>query len=170
MTKIKLGDIYEFQFGIGNTNPNNNGKYPVYGSNGIIGYYSEYNSEDSPIIGHIGAYAGCVIFGYNKHFVTYNGIICKLKSGFDKWYAYFLLKTLCLEKRAKGSAQPFLTYNILENIKIEVPDIKTQEKIGKILLNVDNQIKRNNDMVQKLQSFNTSISYFSMKGEMRYAS
>ena len=26
-------------------NLDNNGKYPVYGANGIIGYYSEYNHE-----------------------------------------------------------------------------------------------------------------------------
>jgi type I restriction enzyme S subunit len=35
----------------------------VYGSNGIVGTHNEYNSEDSPVIGHIGAYAGIVNWG-----------------------------------------------------------------------------------------------------------
>src|SRR5690554_8043412 len=74
----RLDTIYKFQYGKGNTIPKKGGLYPVYGSNGIVGTHSEYNSEDSPVIGHIGAYAGIVNWGIGKHFVTYNGIICKL--------------------------------------------------------------------------------------------
>lgn len=70
-----LGKVYKFQYGKGNTIPTTGGKYPVYGSNGIVGTHSEFNSEDSPVIGHIGAYAGIVNWGKGKHFVTYNGII-----------------------------------------------------------------------------------------------
>ena len=171
MTKMRLGDIYEFQFGEGNTNPSNDGQFPVYGSNGIIGHYTIFNSEDAPIIGHIGANAGCVVYGYGKHFVTYNGIICKVKDGFDKMYAYYLLHTLKLQERAKGSAQPFLTYDMLNNINIEnVLSLDAQQKAGRILCDIDAQIQRNNDMVHKLQLNDTTISCFSMKGKMRYAS
>ena len=55
-----LGEVYKFQYGKGNTIPTSGGDYPVYGSNGIVGSHSEYNSENSPVIGHIGAYAGIV--------------------------------------------------------------------------------------------------------------
>lgn len=55
-----LGEVYKFQYGMGNTIPTIGGKYTVYGSNGIVGTHNEFNSEDSPIIGHIGAYAGIV--------------------------------------------------------------------------------------------------------------
>ena len=78
--QIALGDIYDFKYGTGNTIPTTGGDYPVYGSNGIVGSHYEYNSEDSPVIGHIGAYAGIVNFGKGKHFVTYNGVICRHKS------------------------------------------------------------------------------------------
>lgn len=78
-----LGEIYEFQYGKGNTIPNTGGKFPVYGSNGIVGTHNEFNSEDAPIIGHIGAYAGIVNWGAGKYFVTYNGVICRMKSGID---------------------------------------------------------------------------------------
>ena len=169
MTKTKLGSIYDFQFGEGNTNPNNNGEYPIYGSNGIIWYYTKYNSEDTPVIWHIGANAGCIVFWYGKHFVTYNGIICKLKDNFDKRYAYFLLHTLKLQERAKGSAQPFLTYDLLENIEINVPDLNTQKKIGNILKNMNEQILRNEDMIQKLQVLTRAISYLFRNREIRYA-
>lgn len=71
--EMRIGDIYDFQYGTGNTIPKSGGQYPVYGSNGIVGSHDKYNSEDSPVIGHIGAYAGIVNWGQGKHFVTYNG-------------------------------------------------------------------------------------------------
>ncbi len=77
---MSIGDIYDFKYGKGNTIPTEGGKYPVYGSNGIVGTHHEYISEDSPVIGHIGAYAGIINWGEGKHFVTYNGVICKHKS------------------------------------------------------------------------------------------
>nr|WP_244592008.1 restriction endonuclease subunit S [Escherichia coli] len=78
--EMRIGDIYDFQYGTGNTIPKSGGQYPVYGSNGIVGSHDKYNSEDSPVIGHIGAYAGIVNWGQGKHFVTYNGVICRHKS------------------------------------------------------------------------------------------
>lgn len=63
-----LGEVYKFQYGMGNTIPTLGGEYPVYGSNGIVGTHNEFNSEDSPVIGHIGAYAGIVNWGAGKHF------------------------------------------------------------------------------------------------------
>ena len=75
--EMRIGDIYDFQYGTGNTIPKSGGQYPVYGSNGIVGSHDKYNSEDSPVIGHIGAYAGIVNWGQGKHFVTYNGVICR---------------------------------------------------------------------------------------------
>ena len=58
ITYGKLSDIYDFQYGKGNTNPDNGGIYPIYGSNGVIGGYDKWNSEDAPVIGHIGANCG----------------------------------------------------------------------------------------------------------------
>ena len=78
-TRWRLGTLeglYNFQYGLGNNNPDNGGIYPVYGSNGIIGGYHEYNNEDAPVIGHIGANCGSVVFAFGRHYVTYNGVMC----------------------------------------------------------------------------------------------
>ena len=71
----KLGSIYQFQYGHFNNNPDNGGIYPIYGANGIIGGYHGFNAENSVVIGHMGAYAGHVLWVEGKHFVTYNGTI-----------------------------------------------------------------------------------------------
>ena len=129
-----LGDIYKFQYGTGNTIPTTGGEYPVYGSNGIVGSHSEYNSEDSPVIGHIGAYAGIVNFGKGKHFVTYNGVICKLISEkVNPRYGYHQLLKQDFNSLAKNSSQPFVSYKELNSVKIPIPPLEEQSRIVSIL-------------------------------------
>jgi len=129
-----LGEVYKFQYGTGNTIPTSGGEYPVYGSNGIVGSHSEYNSEDSPVIGHIGAYAGIVNWGEGKHFVTYNGVICKLiNEKVISRYAYHQLLNHDFNSLAKNSSQPFVSYKELNSVKVPIPSLEEQERIVSIL-------------------------------------
>ena len=147
----RLSDIYVFQYGKGNENPDNGGIYPVYGSNGIIGGYDKFNSDDAPVIGHIGANAGSVVFAKGKHFVTYNGVICKIKDCADKMYGYYALLSSNLKKVAFGSAQPFVSYNSLNRIVIYLPSIEKQKKIANILSTYDELIENNNKRIKLLE-------------------
>jgi len=118
----KLDELYEFQYGFGNVNPDNGGEYPVYGSNGIIGSYDKYNNEDAPVIGHIGANCGSLIYAPGKHFVTYNGVMCKIKHEFDKYFGYSVLLNQDFKSNTRGTSQPFLSYDMLNEINIIIPD------------------------------------------------
>ncbi|HAV2258816.1 restriction endonuclease subunit S [Klebsiella variicola subsp. variicola] len=132
--QIALGDIYDFKYGTGNTIPTTGGDYPVYGSNGIVGSHYEYNSEDSPVIGHIGAYAGIVNFGKGKHFVTYNGVICRHKSKkVLPQYAYYLLLLQNFGEKSNSASQPFVSYNILKAPIVSIPSLAEQARIVTIL-------------------------------------
>lgn len=131
-----LGEIYDFQYGTGNVIPVDGGDYPVYGSNGIVGSHNVYNSEDSPVIGHIGAYAGIVNWGAGKHFVTYNGVICKHKNTLvNRKFAYYLLLMQNFGAKSKNSSQPFVSYSTLMEPKVAVPPLKVQHEIVRILDN-----------------------------------
>jgi type I restriction enzyme S subunit len=133
-----LGEIYKFQYGKGNTIPTLGGEYPVYGSNGIVGTHNEFNSEDSPVIGHIGAYAGIVNWGKGKHFVTYNGVICKLISELvSPKYAYYQLLKQDFNSMAKSASHPFVSYAELNKVLIPVPSPTEQARIVAILDNFD---------------------------------
>lgn len=123
--EMRIGDIYDFQYGTGNTIPKSGGQYPVYGSNGIVGSHDKYNSEDSPVIGHIGAYAGIVNWGQGKHFVTYNGVICRHKSKeVLQKYAYYLLLLQDFGSKSNSASQPFVSYNILNAPIVSTTDEK----------------------------------------------
>lgn len=127
-----LQDIYKFQYGKGNNNPDNGGQYPVYGSNGIIGWYDEYNNEDEPVIGHIGA-AGSLNFAYGKHFVTYNGIMCNILNPRDMYFGYICLLSQNLAAQVRGSTQPFISYDMLYEIKLVIPSEDALEKYNQVV-------------------------------------
>jgi type I restriction enzyme S subunit len=131
---MSIGEIYDFQYGKGNTIPKEGGQYPVYGSNGVVGTHHEYNSEDSPVIGHIGAYAGIVNWGKGKHFVTYNGVICKHKSKeVHPQFAYYILLAQDFGSKAKNSSQPFVSYETLKEPVVLIPSLAEQARIVSIL-------------------------------------
>lgn len=147
----RLGDIYEFKYGQFNNNPDNGGEYPIYGANGIIGGYTEYNAENSAVIGHMGAYAGHVIWAEGKHFVTYNGTMAYPKvADLDKKFGFHMLQYLNIPKITAGSGQPFVSYSDLENIKIYKPTFDEQAKIGSILDWLDALIVTNQSKGEKL--------------------
>ena len=109
-----LGDIYDFQYGDFNNNPSNGGNFSVYGANGKIGGYTEFNAEDSIVIGHMGEYAGSITWAAGKHFVTYNGIITEPKNEYVlPKFGLYLFEKLNLRKMCGGSGQPFLSYSCL---------------------------------------------------------
>ncbi len=131
---LHLNEIYKFQYGIGNKIPTIGGEYPVYGSNGIVGTHNEYNSENAPVIGHIGAYAGIVNWAEGKHFVTYNGIICnKINDNVNSRYAYYLLLSQNFIDKANKASQPFISYDILNKCIVPVPPLEEQQRIVSIL-------------------------------------
>ena len=138
----KLGEIYRFQYGMFNNNPSNGGKYPVYGANGIIGGFTNYNAENSVIIGHMGEYAGSVLWGEGKHFVTYNGTISSPRQDFiAPKFGYYMLFNKDINKICGGSGLPFLSYEQLNKIDINFPrELKEQIKISTMMSNLDNLI------------------------------
>ena len=152
--KCCVGDIYKFQYGKGNNIPEDKGDYPCYGSNGIVGHHTEYNSENAPIIGHIGAYAGIVNWGYGKHYVTYNGVICNLKDKrFNPIYGFFLLKSQDYLNMAKrGGAQPFVSYDLLENPKVFIPPVSLQNDFSNIIIKLEESKSFINKQVNELQT------------------
>ena len=77
-------------------------------------------------------------------------------------YAYYWFSSPWIQKKLcnnnKGSTVPLLTLSEIKSLPIKYPqNLKKQEKVVKILSSIDEQIKRNNDMVQKLQVLSQGI-------------
>lgn len=161
--QCRVGDVYKFQYGKGNKIPEDKGEYPCYGSNGMVGHHITFNSEDAPIIGHIGAYAGIVNWGAGKHYVTYNGVICKLRDNHNNSkYGFYLLKAQDYLNAAKrGGAQPFVSYDLLEEPLLYLPPLDLQNEFAKKIEAIEKQkelVKRS--IVETETLFNSRMDYW----------
>ena len=150
-----LQDLYTFQYGKGNNNPDNGGVYPVYGSNGIIGGYDEYNNEDAPVIGHIGINCGSLVFAFGKHFVTYNGVMCNVNNPKKKYFGYLTLANSRLQAHVRGSSQPFVSYDMLYEIKAVLPPNEIIEQFEKQVTPLFEQISSNQREIKYLLELQT---------------
>lgn len=107
------------------------GKYKVFGANGIIGFYDKYNHEESEVlITCRGATCGTVNLSEPKSWVTGNAMVAKPKTKtLDKQFLFHLLKNSNLKSVISGSAQPQITRASLSILKIPLPPIEVQKEI-----------------------------------------
>ena len=89
--ECNLGDIATFRNGKSSPQRNGSYSYPVYGSNGIIGYSNKANSSGcTVIIGRVGSYCGTVYYSKNECWVTDNAIIGSAKENNSSEFLYWL--------------------------------------------------------------------------------
>lgn len=101
--------------------------YPVYGANGIIGYYNEYNHAEQTIL--IGCRGTCGFINVSVPFSYVNGnAMCldKLDNRYDIEFLKNFLKTYDFSKIITGSTIPQITIEGLKNVL--VPDITLEEQ------------------------------------------
>ena len=133
-----------------------NGKFPVYGANGIIGRYNEYNHEKPTVlITCRGATCGNIhitvpnayINGNAMALDNLNEIICK------KEYLYYFLQYYDMSKIISGTAQPQITITGLKKVKVKLYSINKQEKIVNELNKINKLIKLKKRQLEELQKF-----------------
>jgi len=142
-----LMEIFDFSSGKSIKN-NVNGNYPIYGSNGIIGYTNQFNEEEGLLIGRVGA-SGSIHKLSQKAWVTDNVLIARPKVSMDKEFLYFSLIGMNLLQYATKSAQPLLTQQILNPLKIWFPELKEQKKIASILSKVSELIQKSDQIIEQ---------------------
>lgn len=130
-----LGEILYFHYGKGlkKISREETGKYPVYGSNGVVGYHSEY-FVDVPclIIGRKGS-TGEVQYSKKKCWPIDTTYYVKESEEYSLTFFYFLLRKLRLSDLDKSTAIPGLNRNDAYRIKIFLPPLPIQKQIAEIL-------------------------------------
>ena len=155
MEKIKLNEICNLkQWKIIPTSDLQEDGYPVYGANGIIGYYSEYNHENETVaITCRGATCGSINITEPKSYVTGNAMcIDELRGDISVKYLYYCLKNYDFNKVISGSAQPQITRQNLEKVNITIESTKEQQKIVKILDMVSSVIDKRKIQLENLDN------------------
>ena len=154
--EVTISDIANLKNG--KKRPSELGVIPVFGGNGIMEYVNSFNSEDTIVIGRVGAYCGCVYFSKGKCWVSDNAIAAKAKAGNDNEYLYYLLSSLNLNHHHIGGAQPLMTQDIIGRIEVVVPQKKDdQRRIASILSSLDRKIELNNKINADLEEMAQAI-------------
>jgi type I site-specific deoxyribonuclease len=129
--------------------------YPVFGANGYIGFYSEYNHENETItVTCRGATCGEVTLVKPKTYITGNSMsIDDIDE--QKYNVKFIYYALCIRGFSDvitGSAQPQIVGSSIKKVKFFVPCIKEQSEIANFLTWVDQRIE---NLAQQLEQVKT---------------
>ncbi|MCH9758873.1 MAG: restriction endonuclease subunit S [Proteobacteria bacterium] len=129
------------------------GPYKVFGANGVIGYYNEYNHEDAEIaITCRGATCGTINMTEPKSWITGNAMVVQPEKNILKKYLFEILNYIDLLHVITGSAQPQITRENLSPVIIPVPPKEVQEKIVtecKVIGKASKQAKQTIDNAEK---------------------
>ena len=141
--------------------------YPVYGANGIIGYYNEYNHEN-PVVAITcrGATCGTINFTVPQSYVTGNAMcLDDTRSDILPEYLYYCLLHYDFNNVISGSAQPQITRQGLEKVEIKYYPIEAQKKIVAILSKTRAVITAHHQQLQKLDEL-VKARFVEMFGDM----
>ncbi len=127
------------------------GKYPVYGSTGIIGMTDKYQYEgDKILVARVGAHAGLVSKASGKYDVSDNTIIVENKQNYSIDFAYNQLVFLNLNKLVFGSGQPLITSGMLKRLYVLYPKKEEQARICDLLSLWDTAIAKQTALIEQL--------------------
>ena len=153
MEKVKLSDICSpKQWKTIPTSDLLNEGYPVYGANGIIGYYNEYNHENPVVtVTCRGATCGSINITVPKSYVTGNAMcLDDLKNDIEIEYLYYCLKHYDFKNVISGSAQPQITRQGMDKIYIMLCSREEQRDIVNKLKKTEKVIKLRKQELQLL--------------------
>lgn len=108
--------------------------YPVYGANGVIGFYSSYNHETPTVLVTCrGATCGTINVCEAKSYVTGNAMALDSPDGSKVELAYLetMLRMRGVDEAITGAAQPQITREKLSPVLIPVPPMSEQIRFAR---------------------------------------
>ena len=144
-----------------------NGKYKVYGANGVIGYYNEYNHKFPTLAIACRGSCGQISLTEPKSYITSNAMslddldVSKVDLKFLKY---------ALQKRGfndviTGAVQPQITATNLNKIDLLIPEkLEDQQKIAQQLSQIEVLINKREESIKLLDEL-TKSTFLDMFGD-----
>jgi len=147
------------------------GEFPVYGGNGLRGYFSEYTHEGNFIlIGRQGALCGNINCVSGKFWASEHAVVVDLSQEYDLLWASELLSAMNLNQYSISAAQPGLSVENIKNLKIPIPKLSEQKVIAKSLEELNKKNKDKIQMIEKeiqlLNEYKTSLINEAVTGKI----
>ena len=152
------GELVELKYGKGLREYKDAiGKFPVYGTNGAVGWCDKPLCEfPSIIIGRKGAYRG-VHYSDLPFYVIDTAYFTVPKKDINLKWAYYNLLTQDITGLDSGSAIPSTRREDFYHLPVRVPPLKVQDEIVSNLDSLNNKIAINRQINQTLESMAQTI-------------
>ena len=140
------------------------GKYTVYGANGEIGQYDEYNHEEPEVLMACRG-ATCGTINVSKPFSWINGNAMVIHPNgtvpLRKDYLKYYLMSVSKDSIISGTAQPQITRQNLKDFQIVICDLDDQQKIvsqiEESLSQLDSAVETLNQTKQQLEVYRQAV-------------
>ena len=127
------------------------GTYPVYGANGIVGYLDNYNTEGEAVyIIKDGSGVGTVSYVTGKCSATGTLNTLQAKEGYLLQYLYYLLKVFNFEPYKTGMAIPHIYFKDYGKAKIFCPSYTEQLRYARLLSAIDSELSLEKNFLTSL--------------------
>lgn len=117
--------------------------FPVYGANGLIGYFNSYNHEcETVAITCRGATCGEVNLIPAKSYITGNSMCLDDINQvlYDYKFIYYAMRFRGFKDVISGSAQPQIVGSMIRKVEFMLPALAEQTKIANFLTAIDDKI------------------------------
>ena len=128
--------------------------YPVYGANGIIGFYDKFNHDKPTLMIGCRGTCGEIHISKGKCYINGNAMcLDNLSTDFDINYVRFFLEHYDFSKIITGTAQPQITQEGLEKVFIDKISLNNQIKISSMLSIIENSIQLEKQRIFELDNY-----------------
>ena len=128
--------------------------FPVFGANGYIGYYRDYNHKENQVtISARGEGTGTPSFVEGPVWITGNSMVVNVEKqdNITKPFLYAFCLSFDFKPFVTGGAQPQLTREVLKKVNIMLPSLPEQEAIGSFFQDLDKTIAKQEEKVNQLK-------------------
>jgi hypothetical protein len=154
-----LGEHLDFSSGSSAPRRATDGRVPVYGANGAIGYAAEHNASGPLIVlGRVGSYCGSLRYCDSDVWVTENALVCRAKDPRETRYWYYALQTCRLTDHRSGSGQPLLNRRILNDVPVWTVAVRDRRRIGELLGALDDKIAANDRVIETAERLMVALA------------
>lgn len=138
------------------------GNYPVFGGNGLRGYFSDFTHDGNFIlIGRQGAYCGNIKYGIGKFWASEHAVVLTPLVEYEMKYIGELLRTMNLNQYSVSAAQPGLAVDTIKNLSIPVPPFSEQQSIVHYIetetARIDAKIGKTKKLIDLLSEYRTAL-------------
>ncbi|MFT8952829.1 MAG: restriction endonuclease subunit S [Gluconobacter sp.] len=143
--------------------------FPVYGANGFIGYFSEYNhEEDTVTVTCRGSTCGTVSLIKGPSYITGNSMcLDQVKKNCSHIYLYYYLNHRGLKDIISGSAQPQIVGKAIQKVSVRLPPFPEQKAIAAVLTTADEEITSIESDLSRLRQEKKALMQQLLTGKRR---